>query len=493
MPSLETFLVIEATLADRLTVNLKRHINKKSKRIANRLSRGDISGAIREANKITAASSYRGLHKLLRQLMVMGLLHGSSRLTPVNDTQLAKTKKLPTEGRQIMVQLKAMIDLITPRLIRRALLLIDKFEQEAKGIDSVKLEKADIAIESILADELNGAGTNELNIAASLQSSRLSAYGYIIEAEVLNITHYTISEQLDRRTCPVCQIMHGKTFDVVEGRNKLDNAIRTTEVEELKSLSPWPKQDSDSVANLAAMSNADLVSNNFQTPPYHPMCRGLLVGVTEQLEVSTKIRTGTLSEQDQEDVTEFLEKWRLGHRNNIKNGIELGLDSTEALAIIAYTDRLYKKLNRYIRGVPLGPFDLEKSKLFDGVEKVLNAAIAKLPKYKGNVVRQVKIDGDVETVASMFTPGKTLDGSKNGFLSTSYDKIEFDSPSRGDNVFVNVVIHNTKSGASVSKVGKYGDDEKEILLPTTAKFKVKSTSLREVNGSAVLDVIMEEI
>lgn len=136
------------------------------------------------------------------------------------------------------------------------------------------------------ASFMNTQGQALFNIASSLHTSRLSAFGYTAEASYLGITEYRINEQLDGRTCDVCRLMHGKVFKVQEARNLLDLVIRTQDPDELKSLQPWPDQSSSALEAMAQMTDAELVSRGWHVPPFHPRCRGLLdkAGKTQRLQ-----------------------------------------------------------------------------------------------------------------------------------------------------------------------------------------------------------------
>jgi hypothetical protein len=126
---------------------------------------------------------------------------------------------------------------------------------------------------------MNDKGKEFFNIISSLHTSRVSAYGFTAEANVLGLTEYAISEQLDSRICPVCKLMHGKVFKVQDARSLLDIVIRATEPDDLKQLQPWPKQNKKALAELEAMTNEQLVAKGWHIPPYHPRCRGLLTRV----------------------------------------------------------------------------------------------------------------------------------------------------------------------------------------------------------------------
>lgn len=124
-------------------------------------------------------------------------------------------------------------------------------------------------------------GDKMLMLVSGLHSSRVSAYGYTAEAEVLGVTRYTITEQLDIRICPVCRVMHGKSFEVKEARRLLDKVLYETNPDILKTLQPWPSQRKSAVDAMSRMTEDQLVARAWHIPPYHPNCRGLLVAEHE--------------------------------------------------------------------------------------------------------------------------------------------------------------------------------------------------------------------
>lgn len=523
MPKLQSFLVLEATLVDKLVANYAKHIKIQSKKITKQLVAGDIAGAVKAANKINMSKSYKGLNKFLIHFKTMTMLFGSSRLTPLKETEIYKTKKVPEEGALIVTQLKSMIDSSTESVKATAFKLIDDFEQESKGIDAVKIEKAAILIDDIVEDSLLSGGTNKLNIAASLQSSRLAGMGYVYEAEVIGVTTYRVSEQLDRRTCPVCKIMHGKEFSVSDARTKLNAAIRTDEPADLKVLAPWPKQDAKSLQSLQEMSTSDLVGANFQTPPYHPMCRGQLVASTDVVELSgttlineipkvkpdvqeqiidnvidslevqaalTQSRLGLVPDNRQSEISSFVDANYLKGSGEaaeaVKRGVGAGLSEAEAKVLTGYTGSLYRPLNKHIRGVdPEVP--IAEIALFNDTEKLLNNAIGKLPKHSGDVIRQLDIPGDsisLENLVTKFGLGTKHTGANNGFLSTSYGLSDFQTSRLSDeSTIVDITIHNSTTGANVTKFSRFGTEEKEVIIPTTTSLKVTDV---EVVASSVV-------
>lgn len=126
-------------------------------------------------------------------------------------------------------------------------------------------------------DATQSVAQNSLQLTSSLHTSRVSAFGFTVEAEVTGLTEYAISEQLDNRICPICEITHGKVFDVTDAQSALRDILTADDPDDMKTLQPWPKQDPASVEAFRELSNDELVERNWHLPPYHPLCRGMFV------------------------------------------------------------------------------------------------------------------------------------------------------------------------------------------------------------------------
>jgi hypothetical protein len=87
----------------------------------------------------------------------------------------------------------------------------------------------------------------------NLSTSRLVSYGFLAQAKELLIDTYQVSEVLDRRICPVCATLHGKEFQVVRERARLEQLLQQ-DPDALKTAAPWPRQDPESVKRLRALS-----------------------------------------------------------------------------------------------------------------------------------------------------------------------------------------------------------------------------------------------
>lgn len=149
------------------------------------------------------------------------------------------------------------------------------YRDKLVAVPSVKKAEGDRAILPF-APFMNDAGKSYFDITSSLHTSRLSAYGFTAEADATGQTTYQINEVLDKRTCPVCEVMHGMQFSVEDAKALLDVVVRTQNPEELKSLQPWPSQSKAGITKLKGMKQAEIIAMGWHIPPFHPRCRGLL-------------------------------------------------------------------------------------------------------------------------------------------------------------------------------------------------------------------------
>jgi GNAT superfamily N-acetyltransferase len=120
-----------------------------------------------------------------------------------------------------------------------------------------------------------------LQLISQLHTSRVSGYGFTAEADLLGVEKYAINEQLDNRICPVCRVMHGRTFEVSTARALYDSILLEDDPEKIKALQPWPSQKASNVKIMQLMSADELVRQGWHAPPFHPWCRGLLVHVDD--------------------------------------------------------------------------------------------------------------------------------------------------------------------------------------------------------------------
>jgi hypothetical protein len=150
-------------------------------------------------------------------------------------------------------------------------------------IERVAKQKAERIVNPFVSfrNEAENQAQAALQLAASLHAVRLSAFGFTAEAEVLGVSEYMISAQLDERVCPICEYMDGKTFRVSDARASLNTILREKNPEALETLQPWPRQDKESLAEFQSLADDELIDKNWHIPPFHPNCRCLLVHTDE--------------------------------------------------------------------------------------------------------------------------------------------------------------------------------------------------------------------
>jgi hypothetical protein len=277
-----------------LELSLYKEINPRWIKIYKRIRKG-LANAIRNnrldyaqdiINSINSKRLYVGKIKKINLLMKSGLFFGASRVT--SDTKNLYVKSPNAIAMSILAsrQFRLQLDNLT-RNIRINLtelvatlhnqVLLENQQLKADSKVKVLKEKTPINLLNVLDKEASRIGSASIHIASSLQMSRVAGYGFSFEAYTRGITTYDISEVMDKRTCPVCRRMDGMTFVVEDALVKLDMLIRITDPEELKLLAPFPKQDKDSLKLMDAMDSRELRDRGWDTPPFHPRCRGVLV------------------------------------------------------------------------------------------------------------------------------------------------------------------------------------------------------------------------
>lgn len=125
-----------------------------------------------------------------------------------------------------------------------------------------------------------------IQVVSGLHTSRLSTYGFTVEAEFLGIETYKLAAVLDARTSHFCEhIAHGKVFQVEDAKRKVVEVLNAP-TEDAKFLQPWVKSTKANLAILASLTPAELTARGLHIPPFHPYCRTLCLKVDSKLVVS---------------------------------------------------------------------------------------------------------------------------------------------------------------------------------------------------------------
>jgi hypothetical protein len=279
MAKAESFLVLEDSLAERLSSVWVRLAAPAIARIVRAVEDGDPAKADALIAEVDITKVLKGNKRYLDFISVSALLFGASRFKSAKETEVARSMKQLAVRQTAQKQIELMLEDANGTIQRVARGVLNRWLNQPKEEETAKVQKAPIVRDFSKAMEkaVRDTGRATIQMAAGLHTSRLGSYGFLVEADALGLTTYQVSEQLDNRTCPVCQTMHGKTFTVQEAFDRLDSQLRVDNPADLKHLAPWPKQDTGSVASLRGMSDAEIRQAGWDTPPYHPLCRGILV------------------------------------------------------------------------------------------------------------------------------------------------------------------------------------------------------------------------
>lgn len=271
----DTFIILEDALTAKLAKAVKAASRKVVRDIAEALADQGKDAALAKVGELSLAGVFEDMRPTIELHTYMGLVFGASQVagetqyTTMGRPELKEVVERSVEGfRDTLKGLEA-------HLVGQALQLIA--QETVQKAEEPQQDKQRILHD--FESSMDEKGAAYLNIESSLHTSRVSAYGFTAEALALGLTEYQITEQLDKRTCPVCREMHGKTFRIADARNLLEEVTRTKDSERLKMLQPWPSQSKAAVDELVELSADELVERGWHVPPFHPRCRGLLTRV----------------------------------------------------------------------------------------------------------------------------------------------------------------------------------------------------------------------
>ena len=124
-------------------------------------------------------------------------------------------------------------------------------------------------------------GDQQIQLASSLNSSRLATWGFTSECEQLGRQTYRLTAVLDGRTSPFCRIIDGREFSVASASKQVLDSLMVQNPEDLKEVQPWPDQSKDAIAEYEQMSDDELIALGLNIPPFHPFCRTMCVSSDE--------------------------------------------------------------------------------------------------------------------------------------------------------------------------------------------------------------------
>lgn len=275
----EAFIALEGLLAKHLQTELDKSLSDLLREVSALVTNGRYEEAAQAAQALNLDAVYESSKDMIERQTSMAMMFGASRVSHTPGTTAVGLGFEQEMVTQASMNFRQHLALAADAMREKAMQLIALAREEGPGEppQAVEILKAERRILRDFASFMDKEGKAQMNLISSLHTSRVSAYGFTAEANVLGLTEYQISEQLDNRTCPVCQRMHGKKFKVEDARKLLTVVLRTSDPEQLKALQPWPSRSEETLKEIDSLSAEDLVARGWHIPPFHPRCRGLLV------------------------------------------------------------------------------------------------------------------------------------------------------------------------------------------------------------------------
>ena len=278
---LESFLVLEESLTDRISASWARKAAPTINKIVRAVGQGKFDEAYALVNQLDMAEIIKTNDKFIETAGMASILFGVSRVQTPKKSEVAKNGKPEALNKSTELMEMSMATAGTEAVRTRARKLIAEEEDRQLQLGQTVEKAATKGFVTGFKTALRDTGEATINIASSLHTSRLAQWGFTTEAELTGVTAYEVSEQLDGRTCPVCREMDGKVFPVSTAKTKLERWLSVDDPADLKTVAPWPKQDAASIQSLKGMTTSELIGAGYDTPPYHPRCRGVLVPASQ--------------------------------------------------------------------------------------------------------------------------------------------------------------------------------------------------------------------
>lgn len=268
----EAFLSIEAALASRINSAYRRATSQQIQQMASAAKKGDFDTALDILADLDVSGEIAAQRGNIRLFGMTSILFGARDFARADQTIFSDEPPPAILDVATATTAIAAVNVVNETLRQS---LRDRLTREA-----IFQRTTGAATKNFVGEFVSFAKVstkNNAQLISSLHTSRLASWGHLKEAESREVTTYTISEVLDDRTCPVCEFMDGKSFEVEKTLRQLETQLSVQNPDELKGIAPWVKQDKESIRQLRAMSNQELSDNGILHPPFHANCRGLLV------------------------------------------------------------------------------------------------------------------------------------------------------------------------------------------------------------------------
>ncbi len=287
----EAFLLLEDSLAQRMDKAVKSRYLNKIQKAASLARQGKFPDAHDLINSIDVTDGVEQQRKYIELVGMQAILFGARDFSAARDT-IFSGKPPPDELKLATDSIITMFATALNEQIRKRAHRDLENEEVRQKESTVVVEKA--ATPGFVAATVRNsrkATKSTIDLAASLHTSRLASWGFTVEAEALDYEAYEVSEVLDGRTCEVCKHMDGKVFPVATAKRKLEGWLGVSDPNDLKSIAKWPGQSKADVQRLKNMSDSEIIGAGWDTPPYHPLCRGVLRKTSQKVDLDVPVPT----------------------------------------------------------------------------------------------------------------------------------------------------------------------------------------------------------
>lgn len=292
--ALEAFLTLEDSLTNKLFRSFRKQNSDTITDVANLVDRGEYEDAEALAHDLSFEQCAEDCEGYIELVGLQSVLFGAAQLVEVTESSFYNAP-FPEMLQAATAQYqRGLMGPIETNLIQSVVGEIARTRRarEAETIQAIaKIQKTTFAKQ--FESFTNAQGAAEIQIGSSLHTSRLSQWGFTTEARLEGFDTFRINEQLDNRICPVCERMHGKVFRVDTAHDKLETLLAVEDPADFAVLNPWPRQNRAAIERLENMSHAEIQANGWDTPPYHPLCRGLLSKTTASYQPDARIGAPT--------------------------------------------------------------------------------------------------------------------------------------------------------------------------------------------------------
>ena len=173
-----------------------------------------------------------------------------------------------------MDHIKAFTEAYPERILHPQITRLVQLAETSPGLRTI--DRADLFRRIERVDQI---GHQYFDNLSDVHVGRLWNFTALEMAHNASVTYYQVISQRDKRVCPVCNLLDGKTFGVQETWEKINGNLFPSEgkkdanalAEAIQKAFPFPR-----VRNIDNLSPSQVAASGY-FPPFHPLCRCQIV------------------------------------------------------------------------------------------------------------------------------------------------------------------------------------------------------------------------